>query len=528
MSLSMFQLNNNNNNNNPGINHKIDDEWALFMSNTTKYNDSDSDADADMDSFDLGLDLDSNSSKISANMFDELSSNKNANNTNANANAVVPEPTPIYISTKSKIAYLTDMIDLNIFWKIPVIPYATPSNGVIKKQIKFNSKTQEELNIIQSKLQNELYYEEQIMTHIDNPNGRIKFKDIRKVSVGISKKDIMSYRGKKKQAFYNCFVLIIRIKMSDVFREFHIKVFNTGKMEIPGVQSDEMFEKVLETIIAILQPHLDTQLSYKQESDTVLINSNFNCGFYINREALFDILKYKYHIDAIYDPCCSYPGIQCKFHFNNDILQQNGIQITSDNKELYKNITTVSFMIFRTGSVLIVGMCEENVLNVIYEFLTKLLKAEFKYISQSVINNKHIILKDKKKKIRKKTIMITVNASPADSVNMNSDMTKSINLDLGPDIDIDLIEDSPTNKKEKKEKKQKKEKVIKEKVIKEKVIKEKVIKEKVVKEKVVKEKVVKEKKEKVVKEKVIKETANKEREKKEKQIKQKPELILVE
>jgi hypothetical protein len=282
--------------------------------------------------------------------------------------------------------------------------------------------------------------------------------------------------------------------MAEVFREFHIKVFNTGKMEIPGVQSDEMFERVLETIIAILQPHLDKQLSYKQESDTVLINSNFNCGFYINREALFDILKYKYHIDAIYDPCCSYPGIQCKFHFNNDILLQTGIQITSENKELYKNITTVSFMIFRTGSVLIVGMCEENVLNVIYDFLTKLLKTEFKYISQSVINNKHIILKDKKKKIRKKTIMITVNASPSDSVNevSNQDIIKATNLDL--DLELDL----PTNKKEKKEKpikvvKEKKEKVVKEKAVKEKVVKEKTVKEKTVKEKAVKEKAVKEK-----------------------------------
>jgi len=490
MSLSMFQLNNNTNNN------KIDDEWALFMSNTTKYNDSDSDSEQ------LELDLDSDSTKISANMFDELS-------LTVNTNTVVPEPTPIYISTKSKIAYLTDMIDLNIFWKIPVIPYATPSNGVIKKQIKFNSKTQEELNIIQSKLQNELYYEEQIMTHIDNPNGRIKFKDIRKVSVGISKKDIMSYRGKKKQAFYNCFVLIIRIKMGEVFREFHIKVFNTGKMEIPGVQSDEMFERVLETIIAILQPHLDTQLSYKQESDTVLINSNFNCGFYINREALFDILKYKYHIDAIYDPCCSYPGIQCKFHFNNDILLQTGIQITSEHKELYKNITTVSFMIFRTGSVLIVGMCEENVLNVIYEFLTKLLKAEFKYISQSVINNKHIILKDKKKKIRKKTIMITVNGS-ADYVHETPKLQPVAEV-----ADLVLVEDDTVSVK--KGKKEKKEKVLKEKPVKEK--KEKVIKEKAIKEKAIKEKVIKEKKEKV-----IKETTNKDKKAK----KEKPELILVE
>jgi hypothetical protein len=476
MSLSMFQLNNNN----------IDDEWALFMTNTTKYNDSDSESEESLD-----LDLDLDSTKISANMFDELSSN-----TNSNTNAVAPEPTPIYISTKSKIAYLTEMIDLNIFWKIPVIPYATPSNGVIKKQIKFNSKTQEELNIIQSKLQNELYYEEQIMTHIDNPNGRIKFKDIRKVSVGISKKDIMSYRGKKKQAFYNCFVLIIRIKMGEVFREFHIKVFNTGKMEIPGVQSDEMFERVLETIIAILQPHVDTQLSYKQESDTVLINSNFNCGFYINRESLFDILKYKYHIDAIYDPCCSYPGIQCKFHFNNDILLQTGIQITSENKELYKNITTVSFMIFRTGSVLIVGMCEENVLNVIYEFLTKLLKAEFKYISQSVINNKHIILKDKKKKIRKKTIMITVNAS---TPNYDYDSPKQ-----KPADELIIEEDEDVLVLEKKEKKVK-------------PVKEKAVKEKKVKP--VKEKTVKEKKVKLVKEKEKKE-------KKEKKLK--PELILIE
>jgi hypothetical protein len=72
------------------------------------------------------------------------------------------------------------------------------------------------------------------------------------------------------------------------------------------------------------------------------------------------------------------------------------------------SITTVSFMIFRTGSVLIVGMCEENVLNVIYDFLTKLLKTEFGQICQSVFDEGHVILKDKKKKIRKKTIVIMV------------------------------------------------------------------------------------------------------------------------
>ena len=322
------------------------------------------------------------------------------------ADIQIPEPSEIYISTKSKIAYLTDAIDLKIFWDIPVIPYATATNGVIKKQIKFNSKTPEELNDIQERIQKELYYEEHIMSHIDNPNGRVKFKDIRKITIGISKKDIMSYRSKKKQAFYNCFVMIIRLKVDGLFREFHIKVFNTGKMEIPGVQNDDMFELVLKNIVEILQPYTEKELSYKKTSDTVLINSNFNCGFYIDRERLYDILKYKYNIHAIYDPC-SYPGIQSKFYYNNDIGIQTGIQINSENKDKYKNITEVSFMIFRTGSVLIVGMCEENVLFEIYEFLKTLFKAEFNEIYQGLIDiESHNITKNKQKKIRKKQITV--------------------------------------------------------------------------------------------------------------------------
>jgi len=378
--------------------NNIDDEWSNFLSN--KYNNDDDDN--------------------SCSHEDDDESNKlfsSHNNKNEEIFINPPEPTDIYISTKSKIAYLTNPIDLGIFWEIPVISYSTPTNGVIKKQIKLNSKTPEELIDIQKRLQNELYFEEQIMSHIDNPNGRIKFKDIRKITIGLSKKDIMSYRAKKKQAFYNCFVMILRIKFENLFKEFHIKVFNTGKLEIPGLQSDAMFDIVLENILLVLQPFHSYKLEYKQTSDTVLINSNFNCGFFINREVLFDILRSKYNIQAIYDPC-SYPGIQCKFYYNNDIGIQNGIQITSENKEKYKNITEVSFMIFRTGSVLIVGMCNETILKEIYNFLKNLLKTEFKYICQKIISNEDIISKNKNKKIRKKTINIVTGIKSLDESNV--------------------------------------------------------------------------------------------------------------
>ena len=372
----------------------IDKEWENFIS--SKYND-DTSSDEEDDANEI---IQQTAEEfISANLTTDLTSD-------------APKPSSIYISTKTKIAYLNTPIDLKqIFWEVPVIPYAKPCNGVIKKQMKFNSNTNEELLFIQEKLKSETYFEEHIITHIDNPTGRIKFKDTRKVSIGVSKKDLMSYRCKKKSAFYNCFVLIARMKVQEVYKEFHIKVFNTGKLEIPGVQSETIFDLILSQILEILQPYVPNVLGYKENTtETVLINSNFNCGFFINREVLYDILKFKYNIQSIYDPC-SYPGIQCKFYYNPDVGLQNGCQISEENKELYKDVKEVSFMIFRTGSVLIVGRCDENVLMIIYEFLKIILRNEFKNICQKnvkIAENDDTPVKDKKKKLRRKNITIEI------------------------------------------------------------------------------------------------------------------------
>ena len=369
----------------------IDAEWENFMSND--YNDISSDD----DELDINV-KNTNEEFIAPDLSYDFSSES-------------PKASDIYISTKTKIAYLNNLIDLKeIFWQIPIIQYARPCNGIIKKQMKFNSNTQEDLLFIQEKLKDEAYFEEYIITHIDNPTGRIKFKDTRKVSIGVSKKDLMSYRCKKKSAFYNCFVLILRIKVKQTFKEFHIKVFNTGKLEIPGIQNEDVFNTILDTILETLQPYVTEQLGYKENTtETVLINSNFNCGFFIDRETLYDILKFKYNIQCIYDPC-SYPGIQSKFYYNPDIGVQNGCQISEENKHLYTNVNAVSFMIFRTGSILIVGRCDEHILLQIYEFIKIILNNEFKNICQSVkTGDNQVAVKDKKKKIRRKHITIEIN-----------------------------------------------------------------------------------------------------------------------
>jgi hypothetical protein len=319
-----------------------------------------------------------------------------------------PKCSDIYISTKTKISYLNMPIDIKkVFWNIPISPYSTPQECIIKKQIKVSTTDPNELAEIKDLLKNEKYYQEQEIEHIDNPEGRIKFKVQLKINIGLCKKDILNYRCKLKRAFFNCFVLILRIKdrASDCFKEMHVKVFNTGKLEIPGIQTDESLTQVLDLLISTLAPIVGNNVGYiPNKCETVLINSNFNCGYFINRDKLYNILKYKYRINSNYD-ACSYPGIQCKFYFMSNVEMDKQIGQQPPNGDM-SNANEISFMIFRTGSVLIVGRCDENVLHCIYKFLKNLLETEY-----PDIGNQLNIIEPKKHnvKLRRKIINVTEN-----------------------------------------------------------------------------------------------------------------------
>ncbi len=373
MHINLKELNNIDNN------MDIDDEWERFMS----------------------FENDNTMENVAINNFNPLD--------NDNNNSLIsdcPEASDIYISTKSIISFLNEPINLfDIFWKIPIIEYGKPINGVIKKQMKFNSTSQHQLDEIKDLLKKEEYYTTQIISSIDNPSGRVKFKDIRKINIGISMKDIMSYRTKQKGAFYNCFVMILRININNTYKEFHVKIFNTGKIEIPGVQNDETHNIILQQVLDILRPLTSQSLNYQGIHETILINSNFNCGFYINREKLHDLLTMKYNIQSIFDPC-TYPGIQCKFYYDSSKTTQTGSVPDNIKNE---NIHKLSFMIFRTGSILIVGRCSETILIEVYNFIKNMLINEFNNINQHVINNTdNVVMKDKKNKTRKKSIYISV------------------------------------------------------------------------------------------------------------------------
>jgi hypothetical protein len=388
------------------------------------------------------------STSTSSSTSSSTSNNDNMNNYDYTIRGDTPKCSDIYISTKTKISYFNKPIVLNdVFWKIPIMPYHTQAEGVIKKQMKFNSTTQEELNVIQEKVReysDNSFIEEHVIMQIANPTGRIKFKDIRKISIGLRKKDIISHRCKKKSAFYNCFVVILRItcegdgcnnKNPKSFREINAKVFNTGKIEIPGIQTKEMLDKVLILLTSILKKVEGYEnLEYiKEKSETVLINSNFRCGYYVNREKLYSILKYKYNIKCAYDPC-SYPGILCEFYYDQTLTsdKQTGRQQANEvgaganelraganevsanevSEKVTRNKIKVSFMIFRTGSVLIVGKCEENVLNDIYLFIKNMMEREY-------LNCYTVITEEDMEIIKEKSLATSTSADKCRKIKKN-------------------------------------------------------------------------------------------------------------
>jgi len=314
----------------------------------------------------------------------------------------------INISTTTKITYMNKGIDLkDNFWRINVMHYYTPEEGVIKKQIKYIIEDDDEQALFDRKIKEQSNYVELMDLRKKNIIGTNKKtgSNVYKLSIGIRMKDIVNQKMKKTQAFFNCFVLVLRLKSVDddgKFVEVHMKIFNTGKIEVPGMKNNAMFQRVLELFRRVYEKDIGHDIKFRNEEiETILINSNFNCGFFINREKFYHILKRKYNLNCSYDPC-TYPGIQNMFYFDrkNPDVNFNGIlnsklEVT-DKKKRKSSKNYVSFMVFRTGSILIVGKCDETILMKIYDFIKKVLIDEYDDISDGLNGYQNGLSKKKK------------------------------------------------------------------------------------------------------------------------------------
>ena len=231
----------------------IDNEWMSFLKSNNNLSLSNMMKNSMYDE-DTTLDNDNNTQNNTSNDVDEscirIRIGKNVSNSHDKQLGLNVDCTPLYISTKTMIGYLNigdmhksatqiqshwrgystrrklvstvganviklsqpqpdrtiqsdtkiHMIELfDMFWKIPVLDYHEHKEGIIKKQIKISTTSELQVQYIKQKVEQTPQAKLIMLSKpSSNPDNQ---KQTYKVNVGLSKKDMTSYRKKEKNVF---------------------------------------------------------------------------------------------------------------------------------------------------------------------------------------------------------------------------------------------------------------------------------------------------------------------------------------
>ena len=140
--------------------------------------------------------------------------------------------------------------------------------------------------------------------------------------------------------------------------------------------------KVIDSSKWALQPY-QTKLNFINYN-IVLINSDFDVKFKIDRAKLYDILVNDYKFYASYEPCI-YPGINSKFYWNTSYFDEPYEGVCYCTKTCKGkgcgtgngNCKRITIAIFQSGRILITGGRNREQITKSYNFINRVLKENF-------------------------------------------------------------------------------------------------------------------------------------------------------
>jgi len=201
------------------------------------------------------------------------------------------------------------------------------------------------------------------------------------ISKGLNPKEKAKKKKSKKtkkprKYFYNQTTIHI-----DCRKRVNVKVFNNGRIQMTGInyanQGSEVIDILTEEINKISSEN--KMLIYNSVDnvlktgtlDTVLINTDFDIFFEINREKLQDrIVGEGYH--STFEPCI-YPGVNIKY-FHNPVLDNHGIcncENPCNGKGLDNTCKKITIAVFKSGKIIITGGRSQDNIDTAYGFITE-------------------------------------------------------------------------------------------------------------------------------------------------------------
>jgi len=186
---------------------------------------------------------------------------------------------------------------------------------------------------------------------------------------GFSEKSLIKKRKKKKKKiFYNQST----IHVIHDGKIMNVKLFNNGRIQITGLKNEGQAGKLVKKLLQYFKD-FDVIGDYTELIDNkiVLINSDFDLGYQIDREKLHHEIV-ENDIYSSYEPCI-YPGVNIKYFVNEN--QYDGIcscQSMCNGKGRADgdgNCKKITIAVFKSGSVIITGAQNINQLEICYRFI---------------------------------------------------------------------------------------------------------------------------------------------------------------
>ena len=204
------------------------------------------------------------------------------------------------------------------------------------------------------------------------------------------KKSKRKHKSKKEKKFFYNQVTIHLPREDD--KRVNMKIFNNGTVQMTGiVKETQGLEKIHDLVREVNNLSIEDRkaifdttdvIKYENETDTVLINSDFDIGFDLNREALHRLIIQAGYYSS-YEPCI-YPGVNIKYYCN---ALQNNLGICDcdkpcDGKGKDNTCKRITIAAFKSGKIIITGGRSHDNIATAYNFITDFIHAnvhEIKY-----------------------------------------------------------------------------------------------------------------------------------------------------
>jgi len=188
----------------------------------------------------------------------------------------------------------------------------------------------------------------------------------------LKKKKKKVVNDNRKHYFFNQVTLHIVLD-----KVINMKVFNNGGIQMTGLKSEGQGERAIQTFLSeaskipnISEIFVDTILPTIVRKKMVMINSDFDIEFQIDREVLHrEIIRQGYY--SSYEPVI-YPGVNIKYYYNLG-RQDTGIcdcPGPCDGKGHDGTCKKITIAVFNSGKIIITGAQGLDHIHTAHKFIT--------------------------------------------------------------------------------------------------------------------------------------------------------------